>query len=501
MSVHRIPFGTVLLLMAASGTQAEDNGHFRPDIPKVWDVAALKDQEIPVVVPKYSPKPFSADYYYKIPVRTIYKSYPIYAPGRAPAGYLEKLSKLEPEVAFDSKKLRTKEDWIRAGELVFEAPVAYNSAFVTPEMASDPKWYAHTGVRLTADGIMPYARYVVRERGKVDVGNLSCSMCHTRVLGDGTVVKAGPGNFPFDNTNGYLARRQPFEQTRYDFLGLFSVPWIPERQRQFEGYGREEIATIFDSIPMGVLARNRSSPFFPPAVPDLRGVRDRHYLDKTALNQNRGIVSLMRYAAMAEGLEFFLSFDGFIPSGGSKFDTLPPPESLSRFSEEQLYALAMWLSSLDPITNPDPPPYLLSTAGKKIFDREGCSGCHTPPLYTSNKITPAKGFSVPQQHKAQYDIALIVVGTDPTLTMETRRGTGYYKVPPLRGVWYRGPFEHNGSVATLEDWFDPSRLRDDYLPTGFKGYGIQTRAVKGHEFGLRLTSEERKALIAFLRTL
>jgi hypothetical protein len=39
----------------------------------------------------------------------------------------------------------------------------------------------------------------------------------------------------------------------------------------------------------------------------------------------------MRYAAMAEGLEFFLSFDGFIPSGGTKFDTLPPPESLSRF--------------------------------------------------------------------------------------------------------------------------------------------------------------------------
>ncbi len=24
------------------------------------------------------------------------------------------------------------------------------------------------------------------------------------------------------------------------------------------------------------------------------------------------------------------------------------------------------------------------------------------------------------------------------------------------------------SVATLEDWFDPSRLRDDYIPTGFQ---------------------------------
>jgi len=74
-------------------------------------------------------------------------------------------------------------------------------------------------------------------------------------------------------------------------------------------------------------------------------------------------------------------------------------------------------------------------------------------------------------------------------------------VPSLKGVWYRGPFEHNGSVATLEDWFDPHRLRDDYVPTGFKGYGVETRAVKGHSFGLGLSPDDRKALIAFLKTL
>jgi len=76
------------------------------------------------------------------------------------------------------------------------------------------------------------------------------------------------------------------------------------------------------------------------------------------------------------------------------------------------------------------------------------------------------------------------------------------KVPSLLGVWYRGPFEHTGSVATLEDWFDPRRLRDDYVPTGWKGPpGTKTRAVKGHEFGLDLSPAERKALIAFLLTL
>jgi hypothetical protein len=95
----------------------------------------------------------------------------------------------------------------------------------------------------------------------------------------------------------------------------------------------------------------------------------------------------------------------------------------------------------------------------------------------------------------------IAIGTDPTLTMQTRRGTAYYKLPSLRGVWYRGPFEHNGSVATLEDWFDPTRLRDDYVPSGWKGYGVKTCDVKGHEFGLKLNSADKQALIAFLKTL
>ena len=44
-------------------------------------------------------------------------------------------------------------------------------------------------------------------------------------------------------------------------------------------------------------------------------------------------------------------------------------------------------------------------------------------------------------------------------------------------------------------------LRDDYVPTGLKGYGVKTRAVKGHEFGLKLSDDDRQALIAFLKTL
>ena len=116
-------------------------------------------------------------------------------------------------------------------------------------------------------------------------------------------------------------------------------------------------------------------------------------------------------------------------------------------------------------------------------------------------LTLARGFSSPEEDRAKYRVVNVSVGTDPFLAMKTRRGTGYYKVPSLKGVWYRGPFEHNGSVATLEDWFDPQRLRDEYIPTGYRGYDVAKRAVKGHEFGLRLNPDDKTALIAFLKTL
>jgi cytochrome c peroxidase len=127
--------------------------------------------------------------------------------------------------------------------------------------------------------------------------------------------------------------------------------------------------------------------------------------------------------------------------------------------------------------------------------------CHAPPVYSNNKLTIATGFTPPEDAAKKYDILPVSVGTEPNLALKTRRGTGYYKVPSLRGVWYRGMFGHSGWCATLEDWFDPHRQRDEYVPTGYKPYGMKTYAVMGHPFGLGLSAKDRKALIAFLKTL
>ena len=49
---------------------------------------------------------------------------------------------------------------------------------------------------LTLEGTVPFYRYVVREKGKVELGSFSCGTCHTRILPDGTIVKGAQGNFP-----------------------------------------------------------------------------------------------------------------------------------------------------------------------------------------------------------------------------------------------------------------------------------------------------------------
>jgi hypothetical protein len=261
------------------------------------------------------------------------------------------------------------------------------------------------------------------------------------------------------------------------------------------------------------MARRGAATYSPTQTPDLIGVQGRRYLDHTGLQRNRGPGDLMRYAALNQGLDALSHYGDFLPGGSNNFRGLPEPALRTRYSDEQLYALARYLGAIQPPSNPNLPKSREQTTqvenGARIFKEEGCASCHDPKQgYTNNKLVTAPGFDVPTNHPAQDDILRNAagtprrIGTDPTLTLTTRRGTGFYKVPSLLGVWYRGPFEHNGSCTTLEDWFDPRRLQNDYVPTGWKGPpGTKARAVQGHEFGLDLSVEERQALIAFLKTL
>ena len=114
--------GLTFLALAALGA---GEAAFHPDIPKVWDDRAVETMEVPLAQRDRSPRYMTSAEYYALKVRPIYRSYPAYAKGREPAGYLESLKEREPEIIFDPAKLHTKEDWIQAGKLVFESETQY----------------------------------------------------------------------------------------------------------------------------------------------------------------------------------------------------------------------------------------------------------------------------------------------------------------------------------------------------------------------------------------
>jgi hypothetical protein len=199
----------------------------------------------------------------------------------------------------------------------------------------------------------------------------------------------------------------------------------------------------------------------------------------------------MRYAAL-------VSFADAVDFAGQRMILPETQRFKTRLPDEALYALALYVYSLQPPTNPNPFD-ARAEAGQALFARERCGRCHTPPLYTNNRLTLAQGFKPPDD--AAEDILRVSVGTDPGLALRTRKGTGYYKVPSLKGVWYRGHYLHDGAVGSLEEMFDAGRLQDDHVRGGFAPIGVESGAIPGHEYGLELTPDERTQLIAFLRTL
>jgi hypothetical protein len=495
---------------AQKGDQSE-SAH----IPKTWDEAALAEWATPIAGLNLPPTHISAKEYYSLPVENL-RTYPVYFPGREPEGYWEMLNRVGPQPLIEQERLKTEADWIEAGRRVFdEADDIHLRTF-------DPKFIAETRdrtlleesrIRPLPDGTQFGMRWVPTKRG-VALSFANCSFCHVRNLPDGTRIPGAPfrtiaPRWPETFKRWPIISRVQFESRTpvgaVPFLmgeephGMwlyraYGVPWkkddANERLKTLTKTEYEELDLAYRGS--GGLPRWNGSLYYPAKVPDLIGIKDRKYIDHTATHLHRGIGDLMRYAALVSFAETAV----FGPHNMLGKDTR---RAQARLSDEALYALALYIYSLQPPRNPNPFDEK-AKAGEKIFAREGCIVCHTPPLYTNNKLTLALDFTPPKEVTATLDILPISVGTDPGLALATRKGTGYYKVPSLKGVWYRGHYLHDGSVASLEEMFDPDRLKDTHVPGGWILPGVKTRAIKGHEFGLKLLAEERQALIAFLKT-
>lgn len=499
-------FGILLATAAASISTNLFN------IPRTWDIEAIEEAHINPPDSSVEVVYAQEEYYNALPEHIIYKTYPVYAKDYEPPGYKDSLKQLEPEILFDLSEIKTQEDWIKAGEQVFFWPA--NITTDDPIFNGnhlDSAYLAASGDPITKDGIYPFAKYVISEKDKLGYGDLSCATCHTRVIDDGTVIIGAQGNHAFDAGFGYLVEKYqfPIEIVNNGMYQLVGAPWSPANKELALSRTSEELIADLYSRPNGVMTRQGVGYQLPVSVPSLIGIKDIKYLDNTGLMRHESPVDLMRYAALNQGMDMLTSYDGFIPLGIENFTKLPPPDKWDnpfgydpkRYSDAQLYALTQYIYSLEPPENPYQFPEEIVKRGEQIFLEQGCVTCHTPPLYTNNMLTPVDGFDPPQSHLEKYDIFNISVETDPSTSLNSRRGTGYYKIPSLRGLWFKGPFFHNGELASLEDIFDPQRLEDTYVPTGYKPAKVSTKAVKGHDFGMSLTANDKTALLTFLKTL
>jgi hypothetical protein len=461
-------------------------------VPRLWDAAELADWARPVFGLGAPPTYLTPDDYYSIPVDNL-RTYPVYHPSREPAGYRDGLRRRGPRPLIQPSELFSQADWIEAGRRVFvelDTPASRTAdpdvlAHFSDARSIDRYRDAHHDV-MTRDGVLLDYRWVIDRDGVLKVTLSSCAGCHTRLMPDGTTLAGAPSNFDLGDSPAagrMLAQLKldPDYTAGQDLYAQFGVPWLErDEHARLRDLPADELERFLGqdtgAVPGTMFARFNGSVLYPTRMADLRGVSLYRYLDVTGTHLHRGPADVARYGIVVEYVDKGVFGAHRMLSPAAMRVPVRPPD-------EAMYAMALYLESLTPA--PSPFPFdARARRGQQVFEREGCGSCHSPPSYTNGKL-----------------IAASSIGTDPGLTTRTRKGTGSYRVPTLRGLWYRGAYEHSGSVASLEDWFDPRRLQPDYRPTAWRGLGVERRAVPGHEFGLDLVDADRGDLIAFLLTL
>lgn len=500
-----------MVIILAAVTVVSGLPQARQAIPRIWDEVQLKDWSTPVAALNLSPGHYSPDQYYASPTENL-RTYPVYPPDREPAGYWEWLQKQKPEPLVDITVIRSDADWIKAGERAFRELDVVLARTADPAMinrARDPRTFE--GVLTLADGSVPDPRWVMTNQGLMLTVS-DCSNCHVSIRPDRSVLTGGP-SIPWPQPEVALrphglgpAEFLPLQYSRTfqgDSLGvafwrMVAAPWAPDERV-------EKLRDITDLRQMGAYfpngkggtLRTNGSPFYNAKVPDLHTLRYYKYLDATGTHRLRGPEDVALYIAQITGAD---------PLKFGPHDLLAAEQRQVQFhfADEVLFAIAKYLLSLEPpqaLRSPDPAQQAVVAEGALVFERAGCGSCHAPPAYTNGKLTPAAGFNVSVDHPNRQDIMAAGVGTDSGLAMKTRKGTGLYKVPSLRGVWYRLFLLHDGSVASLEELFDLQRMDASHVPGGWRPPETGAIAIPGHRFGLDLTAEEKAALIAFLRQL
>jgi cytochrome c peroxidase len=117
--------------------------------------------------------------------------------------------------------------------------------------------------------------------------------------------------------------------------------------------------------------------------------------------------------------------------------------------------------------------------GYQIFIKAGCPFCHSGPNFSDDSFANIGiGMNVPDPDLGRYDVT------------KQKKDWGAFKVPTLREVSKTYPYMHNGVLQELED------VVEYYNRGGLKNPNLHPRMQP-----LRLTEEDKKALLSFLESL
>ena len=194
-----------------------------------------------------------------------------------------------------------------------------------------------------------------------------------------------------------------------------------------------------------------------------------------------------------------------------------------------------FIDSYRPQPCPGPVDRAAAARGSALYARD-CAACHgsyeglAQPRLVSFPNWIGQVGTDPLRARS-FDRALAAaVGRTAYRGKIAAASTGAYAAPPLTGLWASAPYLHNGSVPTIAALLDPASRPASFLAGGhrldFEKLGIALapdgrysagyrpwshpalseirvpgRSNSGHEYGAKLTADERRALIEYLKLL
>lgn len=282
---------------------------------------------------------------------------------------------------FDGRELtprttpETYEEWLALGEDVFWSMPMRRDPYLE-WIAERPQLWDEVGLQTNADGSL---RGVVRfrdARGDVRMA-ATCGMCH----GDMGIAGSAADQLELGTGRDLFAQARGSEPTEY-------AEW-----------------------PAGTVDVTDDGVTDPLSIPDLWGAEHLNYLNAS------GAVRVSSPAALAVRFE-----TQYIV--GHSMEARP--------DRRLTWALAMYVMSLEPETDEQPPAH----AGRELFEQH-CTGCHRPSNGFSGDLVSAD-----------------TITSDPQAARSAFRGTGSYRVPSLIGISKGAPYLHDASEPSLRSLLD-----------------------------------------------